>query len=77
MKLYEILARWDPEAKVWVAECDDIGLATEAADFEQLMERLRGMVPELVALNYPDDRGEVELNVVAKRSEILSLASAA
>jgi Domain of unknown function (DUF1902) len=47
-----VLAEWDAEAEVWVATSDDVpGLVTEAGTVEELMERLRVLVPELLDLN--------------------------
>jgi len=47
-----VSAEWDPEAGVFVAQSPDVpGLATEAATAEQLVEKLRDMIPELFALN--------------------------
>lgn len=47
-------AFWDGEAEVWSAEADNLpGLVTEADNPEQLMEKLRVMVPEL--LSYSPD----------------------
>ncbi len=49
---YRIDAEWDPEASVWVATSDDVpGLATEAATMEVLAEKLRTLIPELLAAN--------------------------
>jgi len=71
VKPLQIQADWDDDAKVWVAISDDVpGLATEAETLEQLIEKLKSMVPELLALNgYPAD-GEtaVPFEVVAKRA---------
>jgi predicted RNase H-like HicB family nuclease len=51
-KEYIITAFWDSEADVWVAESEDIkGLVTEAATLEQLREKLRILIPELLELN--------------------------
>lgn len=45
-------AQWDDEAKVYHAWSDDVlGLATEAESLEKLKEKLRLMVPDLIALN--------------------------
>lgn len=47
-----VKAALDAEAKVWVAESDDIdGLATEADTIEELTEKVLAMIPELLALN--------------------------
>ena len=40
---------WDAEARMFVASSDDIpGLATEAASFEKLVERVMAVTPELL-----------------------------
>jgi len=36
---------------VWIAECDALGLVTEADDFESLRERVWEIAPELAELN--------------------------
>ncbi len=47
-----VRALWDQEVGVWVAISDDVpGLATEADTMEQLVAKLRVMVPELLELN--------------------------
>jgi hypothetical protein len=49
---FVIRAHWDDEAEVWyVAETDVPGLATEAPTLDDLMRKLRTMVPELLELN--------------------------
>jgi predicted RNase H-like HicB family nuclease len=50
--VYEILAQWDGEAGVWVAESDDIpGLVAEAPSPNDLAQKLRILIPELLELN--------------------------
>lgn len=49
-----IHVKWDSEADVWIAWCDEIGLATEAASYDALMERLRIMGPEMAQENKKD-----------------------
>lgn len=52
MRACQVVAEWDEEAKVWVATSDDVpGLVAEAETPEQLVNRLRVMVPELLELN--------------------------
>jgi predicted RNase H-like HicB family nuclease len=49
---YVVHAMWDAEASVWVAESDDVpGLVTEAATLEDLLAKLRLMVPEMLEVN--------------------------
>jgi predicted RNase H-like HicB family nuclease len=73
-------ADWDPEASVWVATSEDVpGLATEAATIEALMERLRGMVPELLAANglLSDsiESGSISFELTGHRQELVTPAS--
>ena len=50
--VYEILAQWDGEAGVWVAESDDVpGLVAEADSPNVLVQKLRTLIPELLELN--------------------------
>jgi len=52
MKPYLVVAEWDNEAHVWVATSNDIpGLVAEAEGKDRLVQRLRELVPELLALN--------------------------
>ncbi len=49
---FNVKVTWDAEAKMWVADSDDIpGLAAEAPDDVSLREKLTGLIPELLALN--------------------------
>jgi predicted RNase H-like HicB family nuclease len=48
----KVSAEWDSEAKVWVAESEDVpGLATEAESPDALLEKLKILIPELLELN--------------------------
>ena len=47
-----VAARWDPDAKVWVAESEDVpGLVAEADSPESLLEKLKTRIPELLEIN--------------------------
>jgi predicted RNase H-like HicB family nuclease len=51
-KFLTIEVSWDEEAKVWVAESEDIsGLVTEAATMEELQKKLDIMIPEMLEAN--------------------------
>ncbi len=56
--IYEVLAQWDRDAGVWVAECEDVpGLVAEAESPNGLAQKLRILIPELLVLNgVPSDR---------------------
>ncbi|MGK7882180.1 MAG: DUF1902 domain-containing protein [Crocosphaera sp.] len=51
-EVYNIQAFWDTEAEVWVATSEEVpGLATEAETLDNLNDKLREMIPELLILN--------------------------
>jgi predicted RNase H-like HicB family nuclease len=51
-EVFEVLAQWDSEAQVWVAESDDVpGLAAEAESPSILAQKLRVLIPQLIELN--------------------------
>jgi len=75
-RTYEVDARWDPEAGVWVAESDDIpGLVAEAESMNALVEKVRGLVPELFELNGGLEPGQkvVDVHVRAHHEETASV----
>ena len=50
--LYEVLAQWDTEAGVWVAESEDVpGLVAEADSPNVLVQKVKTLIPELLELN--------------------------
>lgn len=52
---YQVEAFWDEEAKTWVATSENIiGLVTEADTLENLTQKLRLIIPELLLLNQQD-----------------------
>jgi predicted RNase H-like HicB family nuclease len=71
MREYRVTAFWDQEASVWVAESQDVpGLVTEADTVEQLVAKLRTMVPELLEANgvLGSDVEDVPIRLVAERA---------
>jgi predicted RNase H-like HicB family nuclease len=57
MRTFVITATWDDEAQVWVADSLDVpGLATEAPTQEELIAKLKVMIPELLEANEPLQR---------------------
>ncbi len=66
-----VQAEWDPVAKVYVAESEDVpGLATEARSTADLAQKLKIMIPELLALNGdPLSGADFYLEVVHKTVE--------
>lgn len=66
-----VRAKWDEDARVWVATSDDVpGLVTEAENQEVLLEKLKVMIPELLDLNQSvldNDLPEVPLVVMSEQ----------
>jgi len=65
-----IRATWDEEAKVWVAESDDVpGLATEADSLDALLAKLQVIVPELLELNDGKRPADVPFELLARPAD--------
>ena len=63
-----IEATSDDDAKVWVAESDDVpGLATEAASRDAPMAKLRYLIPDLLELNESDLPREIPFELLARQ----------
>jgi hypothetical protein len=77
--LYSVDAFWDAEAGVWVATSDEmLGLATEAPTIEQLTQKLRFIIPELIQLNQllpPDYKGSIDFELISHRQESIQVAA--
>ena len=65
-----VRAEWDEEARVWVATSDDVpGLATEGNNLEDLIEKLKIMIPELLDANGIGCDYEVPFEILTRRFE--------
>jgi hypothetical protein len=63
-------ARWDEQAKVWVAVArGHIGLVTEAPTIEELEGRIALVVPDLLQ---GEASGPFEIELIAKRSQTIA-----
>lgn len=76
---YEVRAQWDDEAKVWVAESDDLpGLVAEASDVPELINKLRVLIPELLEENgalAASNAEELDLRLTAAYHERIKLGN--
>ena len=69
---YHVNAEWDDEASVWVASSDDVpGLATGADTVEELIAKLKIIIPELLEENglLPAGVKDVPFSLKAERTE--------
>ena len=77
MTPYQVIVEWDEDARVWVASSDDVpGLATGADTFEQLIEKLKIVIPELLVENglLPVGTDNVPFAIRAERNELAPVA---
>ena len=70
---YTVHCEWDSDARVWVATSDDVpGLATGADTLDELIEKLKVAIPELLEANgllKPDQQGDIPFAIIAERHE--------
>ena len=70
-KLYYVHAEWDDEARVWVASSEAVpGLATEAETIEELVARLKTLIPELLSANAVPHQLPVAFELLTRRFEL-------
>lgn len=66
---------WDTEAEVWIAVSDDVpGLVTEAETSEQLVRKLRILIPELLEANgllKDAEQEDIPFHLSGDRTEII------
>ena len=75
-KPFFVRAEWDEEACVWVASSDDVpGLATEGDTLEELIRKLKIMIPELLEANGISVNQEVPFELFSRRFEITQQAT--
>ena len=68
-----ISARWDDEAAVWLATSDDVpGLVVEAENWPSMIDEVRLVLPELLAL---EGQAAGTLSLTFKADEHLDLAA--
>ena len=73
--VYEILAQWDGDAGVWVAESEDVpGLVAEGGSPSILAQKLRILIPELLELNAVPARraGKFHVRYEHEESDVLA-----
>ena len=67
MKVYIVTVTWDCHGEVWCAVNEKIPFAMECASFDELIERVKAAVPELLKLNNMEPAGIIHF--MAERRE--------
>ncbi len=71
---FKINLNWDNEASVWIATSDDVdGLVLESDSIDDLIERVRYAVPELLELNNNSNFDAINLHFISERYEMVKL----
>jgi predicted RNase H-like HicB family nuclease len=74
-KTIHVEAIWDREAGVWVASSKDVpGLITEADTSEQLIKKLKTLIPELLQANgliNEHDVSDIPFHLLSERTELI------
>ncbi|MDR3450556.1 MAG: DUF1902 domain-containing protein [Alphaproteobacteria bacterium] len=74
----KIICKWDGEAKVWVAESEDLpGLVTEAATIPELIQRSMEVIPELIESNLMggEATGDYQINLAPVYQQTVRIAA--
>ena len=72
--IYRVKAQWNPEDRVWIATSDDLpGLVTGADSLDELVKRLRVIIPDL--LEVLGKRETVEFVLETSELEAVELAA--
>ncbi len=73
---YVVRAYWDAEASCYWAESEDIpGLVSEAATFDELVQKVLDIAPVLLELNDRHDGEDLPIHIMADRLEMVRIAS--
>jgi hypothetical protein len=66
-KAFTVTAVWDPEAEVFTTKSDIPGLVVEAATFEELVDLIGSLAPEVIAANVPGALAPFRVRIVTRR----------
>lgn len=55
-KSFTVTATWDPDARVFTSQSDIPRLVIEAATFEEFVDLVRALAPDVIAANLPAAR---------------------
>ena len=66
-RAFTVTAVWDSDAEVFTTESDIPGCVVEAGTFEELVDLVRSLAPEVVAANVPDAPTRFRVQIVTRR----------
>ena len=66
-KLFTVTAVWDAQAEVFTTRSDIPGLVVEASTFEELVDLVRALAPEVIAANVPTASAPYKVQIVTRR----------
>jgi hypothetical protein len=64
---FTVSAVWDPDAEVFTTTSDIPGLVVEAATFEEVVDLIRSLAPEVIAANVPGALAPYRVEIVTRR----------
>jgi hypothetical protein len=65
--VFTVSAVWDPEAEVFVTVSDIPGLVVEAGTFEELVDLVGSLAPEVIAANVVAELAPSKIQIVTTR----------
>lgn len=68
MTTFDVCVEWDAKAGVWIATSEDVlGLCAQAETFDELVEVVTTLVPELLRENHVATPALIPIRVLAER----------
>ena len=64
---YTVQATWDADSGVFTTESDIPGFVVEAETFEEVVELVRALAPEVIAANVADAAVPYTIEIVTRR----------
>ncbi len=65
--LFTVTAVWDAQAEVFTTQSDIPGLVVEASTFEELVDLVRALAPDIIAANVPAASTPYKVEIVTRR----------
>ncbi len=66
--VFKVTATWDEDARVFTSVSDIPGLVVEAATFEEFVELVEALAPDVLQANMPDAKRPYHFNIESHRA---------